>query len=1207
MKKSDLIQKSPYFDKYDSSKNYSHLLAVPGRVAQAREFTELQSTIYDNLSRVADTLFKDGDIISGCNPAVIPSEDSQYPYIVRIEPGFIYINGLIRSVESQDVLIKGTGAETIYVSLKEEVITAATDPDLKDPAVGNENANMIGMDRLKYSVVFSTSKSDSSYSIYKFNDGQLYIEPLPDKYAEIKEILAKRTYNESGNYKVEGLVLTEMAEELRDSGADGKITTNLSEGLAYILGYEVYKPTTTYPEFNKALTFRSMMNESERVVSGVYTYQFMYSPIFRLKEVRAEFKRTHYEMSRGSSIADVIRPPYDSVTEVLQVYRGGTVYTPNVDYILDNGAIRWLSSNAPANQEQYFVDFQYLRIINVDDSDVIFDMTKENNISKYCSISTVDGSSYFTYNFTGSMETSAGMKTVAEIAEDSSITVYDDLRFPVVGSYMRFEYDYYLGRLDILSLDKDGNIVILEGIPSTEADLSYPSFIPDHLLALALVYVYPDSNRVKVTNLSTERLSMQDLAALYGRVKNLEYNIAVSDLDREAIDYGAASDLIGVYTDGFIGLSKSDVEYEDPSNPGVSAYSVEMNQQEGYVKIADKITLSDLTNFSNSNIYDNGETLSLKRLNSVELISQKKRTGVMNINPYMAYAKFCPITLVPNEDYWVSNEIIVNGNIGNVSALAKTVIDVNGDPSLSSVQDQYLTAAENGSATSTSSWSSSSRGTTTSFTKRTTQTASTTDVYSTFMRSRKVEIHAQGFVPNAPSISAKLGAVELQLTPVDGSGTLPGLGKTVQADANGKVDAYFLVPENKILSGSAEFVLQAANEGDGSGSAVYTSKGLSRTVTYTATESITSRTTNLDPLAQTFVLNEATTLTGLDLFFATKDKSYPLIVRITGTDNGYPSSEIYYETIINADQINVPATETDDMVATHIDFMGDIILSPGSYAIAVLTDVSSYKAFTATLGENIYNSEDEFISSQPYLNGILFSSSNALAWTAHQDSDLTFVLYGSQYYTGNNESWDGEVIEFQRISLTQFHAFMLATSSVIPDGTSISWYYSIDGTTYNQFEPNNIININTTSYNLWLRAKLFTSNNTVTPLIKHAASSVLLFKENGYGSYISRGLDLDQSEQFNSLDVYITIPKGQSADAIIPRVAVSKDTSGNDIWQELTLAEDGVTDVSYWFSQLKFSKKFSSYVGYYRIRLDMRNSGTSPKAYKLMSIFTEEI
>lgn len=1203
MKKSDLIKKSPYFDKYDSSKNYSHLLAVPGRVAQAREFTELQSTIYDNLSRVSDTLFKDGDIVSGCNPAVVPSGDSQYPYLVRIEPGQIYINGLIRSVDAQDVLIKGTGMEVVYVSLNEEVVTAAIDPDLKDPAVGNENANMIGMDRLKYSVVFSTVKSDSSYGIFKFNDGQLYIEPLPDKYAEIKEILAKRTYNESGNYKVHGLVLSEMPEELRESGTDGKIVTNLSEGLAYILGYEVIKPTTTYPEFNKALTFRSMLNESERVVSGVYSYPFMYSPIFRLKEARAEFKRSHYEISRGSSIADVIKNPYDTITEVIQVYRGDTIYTPNVDYMLDNGAIRWLSDNAPANQEQYFVDFQYIRIINVDDGDIIFDMTNENSVSKYCSISTIDGTSYFTYNFTGEMETSGGMKTKEEIEADSSITVYDDLRFPVVGTYMRFEYDYYLGRLDILCLDKDGNVVILEGIPSLEADLSYPSFIPDNLLALALVYVYPDSNHIKITNLSTERLSMQNLATLYERVKNLEYNIAVSDLDREAVEYGAASDLVGVYTDGFIGLSKSDTEYEDPSNPGVSAYSVEMIQQEGYIKIADSMTLSNLTNYSNSNINDNGESLSLKRLSQVELISQKKRTGVMNINPYMAYAKFCPISLIPSEDYWVSNEIIVNGNVSGVSAIAKTVIDVNGDPTLSSVQDQFLIDAASGTTVTNNTWTSGS----TRFTKRTTQTAQTTDQYSTFMRSRRVDIHAQGFLPNAPSISAKLGAVELQLTPIEGSSTLPGLDKTVQADSDGRVDAYFTVPENKILSGSAELVLKALDESDGSGAAVYTSKGLSRTVTYTATEAVTTSRINLDPLAQTFVLSEATALTGLDLFFATKDTSYPVIVRITGTDNGYPNSEVYYETIVNADQINVPASETDSMVATHIDFLSDVILSPGSYAIAILTDVASYRAYIASLGENVYNSEDDFISTQPYLDGMLFSSSNALAWTAHQDSDLAFTLYGSQFYTGNNSSWDGEVIEFQRISLTQFYSFMLATSSVIPDGTSVSWYYSIDGSNYSQFEPNNIININTTSYNLWLRAKLFTSNSNVTPSIKYAASSVILFKENSFGSHISRGLELDQSERFNSLDVYITIPKGQDIDAIVPRVAVSKDISGNDIWVDIPLAEDGLMDVSYWFSQLKFTKKFDSYVDYYRVRLDMTNSGSSPRAYKLMSIFTEEI
>lgn len=1204
MNKSDLIKNSPYYDGYDPSKNYSHLLAVPGRVAQAREFTEIQSTIYDNLSRVADTLFKDGDIIRGCTPSVVATEDSSQPYCVKIDEGYIYLNGLIRRVSPQELFIKGVGKEIIYIDLIEEIVTAAQDESLKDPAVGNENANMIGMDRLKYQVVFSLQETGTSYPIFEFNDGVLFVEPATDKWAEVREILAKRTFDESGNYKVNGLVLSEMPVRQRVNPDGGKIVANLSAGLAYVAGYDVTKPVTSFPEFKLALDTASMLNESKLVREGVSTYEFQNSPIAVLKEVRAEFLRNHYAISRGSGQADSLKAPYDTITELKKVYRGSTVYESGVDYILDNGAIRWLSNNAPQNQEQYLVDFQYLRLINRNDLDEIFDMTPDNSVSIYCSISTIDGHSYFTYNYTGKMETSAGQKTAAEISADPSITIYDDLTKPVTGTYLRFEYEYYLGRMDILCLDSSGGIPIIEGISSSESALSYPSHIPSDLLPLALVYVYPDSERILITNLATKRLSMRDLAVLEKRVSNLEYNIAITDLDREAVEFGSATDLVGVFTDGFIGFSKSDTAYEDASNPGVSAYSVEMLQREGAIKVADTLYVSDIANYANPNIYDDGSSLSLLPSISKPIVSQKKRTGVININPYLAYAKFCPIKLTPSEDYWVSNEIIVNGDGSGISSMPRTIIEVNGDPQMSSMHDQYLIEA--GKTSSSTSTSTSTNGWwVTTTTTTTTVSAETVDTISTFMRSRRVDVHADGFSPNTPSIKAKLGNVDVPLLPKEGFDTLAGLNNTVQADSNGSVDAYFIVPENQILSGTAEFELSAAAEEDGSGSTPYSSRGLSRTVTYTYTTTssvIRDTIRNPDPIAQSFYIASPVTLSGVDLYLSTKDNKLPLIVRILGITNGYPNAEVYYEKYISASSVKVPDSETSEMVATHVDFDSDIILDKGYYAIALLTDSAAYRSYIATLGENIYNGgEEEFIATQPYLPGLLFSSSNAMAWTAHQNSDLTFVLYAKTY--DNKVLYRrGVEIEFHRISVTDFNAFMLNTTSIIPNGTSISWFYSVDGSSYSQFEPNNIIDTGSLSRNLWLRAVLRSSSEFVTPILNRAASSVILFKPNDYGSYISRGIELDASETFNHVDVYFTIPRDQAVDLVEPWIAYSSDEFGNDKWVQVPYKSK--EDVSYWFTRCKYSLDIDQAVTYYRIRLNMKNNNTT-KAYRLMSIFSE--
>ena len=62
------LSNSPYYDDYDSSKNYTGVLTIPGRVAQAREINQIQTTLKDHIGRLGDAIFSNGSIISGCLP-----------------------------------------------------------------------------------------------------------------------------------------------------------------------------------------------------------------------------------------------------------------------------------------------------------------------------------------------------------------------------------------------------------------------------------------------------------------------------------------------------------------------------------------------------------------------------------------------------------------------------------------------------------------------------------------------------------------------------------------------------------------------------------------------------------------------------------------------------------------------------------------------------------------------------------------------------------------------------------------------------------------------------------------------------------------------------------------------------------------------------------------------------------------------------------
>jgi hypothetical protein len=64
------LNSSPYYDDFDSTKNYSRILFKPGVAVQARELTQLQTALSDQLGQLGSYTLKDGAIISGCEDRI---------------------------------------------------------------------------------------------------------------------------------------------------------------------------------------------------------------------------------------------------------------------------------------------------------------------------------------------------------------------------------------------------------------------------------------------------------------------------------------------------------------------------------------------------------------------------------------------------------------------------------------------------------------------------------------------------------------------------------------------------------------------------------------------------------------------------------------------------------------------------------------------------------------------------------------------------------------------------------------------------------------------------------------------------------------------------------------------------------------------------------------------------------------------------------
>ena len=51
---------TPYYDDFDESKNFHRILYRPGLAVQARELTQMQSIMQNQIDRFAEHIFKEG-------------------------------------------------------------------------------------------------------------------------------------------------------------------------------------------------------------------------------------------------------------------------------------------------------------------------------------------------------------------------------------------------------------------------------------------------------------------------------------------------------------------------------------------------------------------------------------------------------------------------------------------------------------------------------------------------------------------------------------------------------------------------------------------------------------------------------------------------------------------------------------------------------------------------------------------------------------------------------------------------------------------------------------------------------------------------------------------------------------------------------------------------------------------------------------------
>ena len=248
-------------------------------------------------------------------------------------------------------------------------------------------------------------------------------------------------------------------------------------------------------------------------------------------------------------------------------------------------------------------------------------------------------------------------------------------------------------------------------------------------------------------------------------------------------------------------------------------------------------------------------------------------------------------------------------------------------------------------------------------------------------------------------------------------------------DAAGRLEGSFVIPRNSVLkfkTGTREFRLtdSTTNDKDNESTfaeALYHAQGLlevkenvimstkvpkfvttelndDRVITEKNITSFTSPVTWVDPLAQTFIIDQAGGLfvTKLDLFVQAKDANIPLNVSIRSVENGIPTQQIVPGTDVNVYPGSI-TTSTDSSSATTVTFDYPVYLGQDQeYCIVLISQSDDYKVFIAETGGFDLQDSDNRVTKQPY-NGVFFTSQNASTWTPEQTKDLKFTLYRANF------------------------------------------------------------------------------------------------------------------------------------------------------------------------------------------------------------------
>jgi hypothetical protein len=398
---------NPYYDDFDDTKNYHRILFRPGYAVQARELTQLQTQLQDQINKFGKHVFVNGSVIldggrsfendilsikldssfsgasvdptkfantiitgatsgtkavvklavaaTGTDPitllvkvtsgsAFTASEtittnsaiafsakvQTTDPFndaiIFSVDSGIYFIDGKFVYAEAQKIAVDkytNTASKNIGFLVTESEVDSDTDATLLDGAQGTSNYAAPGANR--YGVTLTlTSKGlatalDNFVEIARVVDGDLVLNKDKTIYSEIGKELARRTFDESGDYTVKKWPIQILDHQV--SGATGpdatKFTVALDPGKGYVKGYEYETINQEFLTLDRARDTATATGVNVSLNYGNYLYVNQVFGVFTTNAASSPYTTVEiHGTSRTSSVTGSISTTTLTVTAV---------------------------------------------------------------------------------------------------------------------------------------------------------------------------------------------------------------------------------------------------------------------------------------------------------------------------------------------------------------------------------------------------------------------------------------------------------------------------------------------------------------------------------------------------------------------------------------------------------------------------------------------------------------------------------------------------------------------------------------------------------------------------------------------------------------------------------------------------------------------------------------------------------------------------